>query len=150
MKRPSDLLRKRPLRALGVQAVPAVLAVEDVNRSRAVWRACFGHLAAGGLISRASAYPMGLTAHFLIRTLERDPSSETALSVSALHRTMLEDYRPAFDVAFPAFAVDVERWGSVAGYDVSGDDVRGVRWRKPAMEDDAMAAFLEALGTAAF
>jgi hypothetical protein len=94
-------------------------------------------------------YPMGMTAHFLIRSLVRDPSAETAFSVPGLHRTMIEEYRPAFDVAYPAFAIDVERWGSVAGFVISDDELCGARLRQSVLDDDAIIAYLEALAALA-
>lgn len=148
MKRPSDLLRKRPFLALGMQAIPAII-VDDADHARTVWRTCFAHLAAGGLISRTSAYPMGLTAHFLIRSVERAPRAGTALSVTALHRAMMEEYRPSFDVQLPDFAVHAERWGSIAGFAVGDHEVRGAKMRTTALGDEAMTAFVQAMAVMA-
>jgi hypothetical protein len=142
MKRPSDLLRKRLLQALGTQSVPSIA---PSNLPHDVWRTCFAHLAAGGLISRSSAYPLGLTAHFLIGTVTRDPAAETALSVQALHRTMRDSYRPPFQIALPSFSTDVARWGYVAGFAVTGDDIRGARLRTHPLGEEAIDAFLEAM-----
>lgn len=142
MKQPSDLLRKRPLQALGAQAVPSITP-SDLPHD--VWRTCFAHLAAGGLISRSSAYPLGLTAHFLISAVTRDPAAETALSVQALHRTMRDSYRPPFEMALPSFAADVARWGYVAGFSVAGDDIRGARLRARPLDEESIGAFLEAM-----
>lgn len=142
MKRPSDLLRKRPLQAVGAQEATAL---HPFSPAHDVWRTCFAHLAAGGLISRSSAYPLGLTAHFLISAVTSDPSAETALSVQALHRTMLDSYRPSFGMTLPDFTANAARWGNVAGFTVARDDIRGARMRPRPLDEEALASFLEAM-----
>ncbi|CEJ88098.1 hypothetical protein HYPGJ_31592 [Hyphomicrobium sp. GJ21] len=112
------------------------------------WRRIIADLAQEGVIRPDSTTPMGVTLHYIVRTLRKDPRCATFLSAAYLD--FRDDPSPKHQlIGQSQFERHVRRYGQAMGFETSWTNthelIRGLAYRDAPLEDAAIQREIAAL-----